>query len=456
MPEARIIQDNPPLGVDHAELYFPDDGDITTGVYTFTLEPNTLSRAGVATVSLFNVPTFAMRVDICPSTREVLIQVGRADDTPPSWGMFLLPKEFDSSETHEFEVHFTEWEVVQVKMDCLDLDITQKMNWQDKLISPVVGISPALKGHVTPRDLIQAIGSFMVKVVPQGSGFLFRVISESYLLEVGFTEQSFYVLRNNDRLETPIKPGAIICFAEWHPTHLKAFLLANAEAKLSAPELVAQETKTLQTSTTIPPYSLVDWARRQSIVPMATYASQANFNQTVTDSLLSVPDKVATLGLQNAFWDKTYEGKKTVSQHPKSEPDIQPTIHGLLYDICLAKNVQVYREHIVGGGQLDFLFSGHLNTGSTVEVCAEFKHAHSQDILHGLLEQLPAYLQAKGCDFGLYCVMYFKDAEFPEPQKHAGANDLLLALDQERLSAGLTNIRILIMDFSHRKSPSKL
>jgi hypothetical protein len=456
MPEAKIIQDNPPLGVDHAELYFPDDSDITTGVYTFAFEPNTLSRAGVATVSLSNVPAFAIRADICSATREVLIQVGRADNTPPSWGIFSLPKEFDPSETHEFEVHFTEWEVVQVKMDCLDLNVTQKMNWQDMPIGPIVGISPALKGHVAPRDLIQAIGSFMVKIVPQGRGLLFRVTSESYLLEVGFTEQSFYILRNSDRLETPIKPGTIICFAEWHPAHLKVLLLANSEVKLSDPELVARETKTLQTSTTIPSYSLLDWARRQSIVPMATYASQADFNQTVTDSLLSVPDKVAALGIQNAFWDKTYEGKRIVSQHPKSEPDIQPTIHGLLHDICLAKNIQVSREYIAAGGRLDFLFSGHLNTGSTVEVCAELKHAHSQDISHGLLKQLPAYMRAKGCDFGLYCVMYFRDAEFSEPQKYADANDLLLTLDQERLSAGLTNIRILIMDFSHQKSPSRL
>jgi hypothetical protein len=456
MPEARIIQDNPPLGVNHAELRFPDDDDITTGVYTFAFEPNTLSRAGVATVALSNVPAFAIRVDIYSVAREVLIQVGKADNTPPSWGMFLLPGEFDPSGAHEFEVHFTKWEIVQVKMDNLDLNATQKMNWQDGPISPIVEILPALKGHVVPRDLIQAIGSFMVKIVPQGEGLLFRAISVGYLLEIGFTEQSFYILRNNDRLETPIKSGNIICFAEWHPTHLKALVLANSEARLSDPELVARETKTLQTSTTIPPYSLVDWARKLSIVPMATHASQVDFNQTVTDSLLSIPDKVATLGLQNAFWDRTYEGKKIVSQRPKSEPDIQPTIHGLLYDICLAKNIQVSREYVVAGGQLDFLFSGHLNTGSTVEVCVEFKHAHSQDISHGLLEQLPAYMRAKGCDFGLYCVMYFKDTEFSKPQKYANANDLFLALNQERLSVGLTNIRVLMMDFSHQKPPSKL
>lgn len=188
----------------------------------------------------------------------------------------------------------------------LDLSVTQKMNWQDKPIGPIVGISPALEGHITPRDLIQASGSFIIKIVPQGGGLLFWVVSESYLLEVGFTGQNFYILRNHDRLETPIKSGNIICFASWDPTHLKALVLANSEAKLSDPELVTQETKTLQTSITIPPYSLIDWARKQSIVPMVTYASRAHFNQTVTDSLLSVPDKVATLGLQTAFWDKTY------------------------------------------------------------------------------------------------------------------------------------------------------
>jgi len=88
-------------------------------------------------------------------------------------------------------------------------------------------------------------------------------------------------------------------------------------------------------------------------------------------------------------------------------------------------------------------------------VCVEFKHAHSQDLFHGLREQLPAYMRAKGSDFGIYCVTYFKGENFSKPVQYDSAHAVKMALEIARRSSGLARIVIRIFDLSGQKSPSR-
>jgi hypothetical protein len=126
----------------------------------------------------------------------------------------------------------------------------------------------------------------------------------------------------------------------------------------------------------------------------------------------------------------------------------------MLSDIALVQNLEVSREYPTAGGQLDFLFTAPLRTGQIIPVCVEFKHAHSSDLLHGLLVQLPAYMQAKGSDFGIYCVTYFKGRDFGEPAEY-DKHSLRMALELKRRSAGLDRISILIFDLARPEPPSK-
>lgn len=166
-------------------------------------------------------------------------------------------------------------------------------------------------------------------------------------------------------------------------------------------------------------------------------------------------DKILAIGLRNPFWDITYDGPKITSRRPKRETDIHPTIHGLLYEIGIAKNFLIAPEYSIAGGRLDFLVSGMLNAGGIVDVCIEFKQAHSHDLLDGLLKQLPEYMKAKGCDSGIYCVMYFRGEYFSKPESY-DVDKLMFFLEMERRKAGLHTIRILVMDFSYQTPPSKL
>lgn len=332
----------------------------------------------------------------------------------------------------------------------------------------VIDIAPQIRGKVTPCDLIEANGTltFWIDSSQFGEkvGYLFKVVSPDYHLEVGFTENDFYIARNNQRLEMSIEPykraGHVNCYAFWQPSELGLLILdkSYAEAVSSGADAIAEierRKKILRTPPTLPQNSLITWARKMDIAPTVTYDSPSHFYQEVTFALQSIPDKVATVGMFNAFWDITYDGARIISRKPKREPDILPIIHSLLFDIATAKNFQVSPESQIGKGRLDFLISGYLKTGETAKVCVEFKHAHSHELEEGLLKQLPAYMRTVGCDFGLYCVMLFKGPYFDEPRKYE-LNEIDLLLDRLADSAGLSNIRILVFDFSHPKPPSQL
>lgn len=334
----------------------------------------------------------------------------------------------------------------------------------------IIDIAPKLRGHVTPRDLIEANGTLTFwinysQLVADKEGYLFRVATDNYYLEVGFAKSAFYIARNGLKLEAPIstdRPNLYVnCYAMWQPTKLSLLMIDKSydEAVSSGADAIAEienRTKEVKTPPTLPPNSLITWARKEAIAPTVTYDSLPHFYQEVTFALQSIPDKAKTAYIYNAFWDITYKGTFEIApRRPKSEPNIVPTIHGLLFDVATAKNFQISPQYPIGGGKLDFLFSSYLKTGDIANVCVEFKHAHSRKLESGLLKQLPAYMKTKGCDFGIYCVMFFKGKYFEKPEKY-DLEALDLYLKNLAGSAGLSNIRILVLDFSYPQPPSKL
>src|SRR5207253_2022010 len=69
----------------------------------------------------------------------------------------------------------------------------------------VVDIAPQLHGHATARDLLVSTGTvtFLTnynEVGPGRAGYLFRVLTKEYRLELGFNETHYYIVRNQDRL----------------------------------------------------------------------------------------------------------------------------------------------------------------------------------------------------------------------------------------------------------------
>ena len=402
---------------------------------------------------------FRESISVKPSDKPVrLIEVLNPENHPFMQSMFIKIEQQGDVKIANCALAF-----------CIDSD--RYLSWlmgKKPVSDTIIDIAPQLRGHVTPRDLIEANGTltFWINSTQLGEkmGYFFKVASPDYYQEIGFTRTSFYIARNDQRLEMSIEPyrqaGYVNCYAMWQPTELSLLILDKSYNKAisSSADAVAEterRKKILKTPPTLPPNSLITWARKETIAPTITYDSLSHFYQEVTFALQSIPDKVTTVSMYNAFWDIIYEGSRIVSRKPKREPDILPIIHSLLFDIATAKNFEVFPEYQIGGGRLDFLISGHLKTGQIANVCIEFKHAHNHDLKDGLLKQLPSYMRAKGCDYGIYCVMFFKGSYFTEPRKYDLRN-IDLFLNGLASSAGLSNIRILIFDFSHPKPPSQL
>jgi len=339
--------------------------------------------------------------------------------------------------------------------------------------SVTVTIAPQFKGHITPRGLIEQRGTLEFrtnyKYFGEGNtGVFCRISSKDYVFEVGCTSSAIYFLRNSDRLEVPLNPvvsptGNVVIVAMWDTSEVSLLILDDAVAQALS-ESTNEEDKVkviekrqikLNTSPTLPPNSLLNWARQQAVLPANTYETVEQFNEVVASALESVVDVISSLGTINSFWDVTYDGASLLRRLPKREVDIHPIVHSLLFHLAIAKNLEVVPEYPIASGNLDFLISGHLTDGNTVSACIEFKHAHSDDLSHGLLKQLPTYMKAKGCDFGIYAVLYFRGSYFEEPED-LNITQLRINLEKEKREAGLRNIRILMFDLSRPISPSKL
>lgn len=357
---------------------------------------------------------------------------------------------------------------------CIDTD--EYLAWLtglDPTQDVTVAIAPQLRGHMTPRDLIKPAGTAMIRtryseLGGQHSGILARIESDNYKLELGVGENAVYIVRNNETLKAALQPvlephDRVTCFMMWEPTKLIITLLdadydeaikqqSNDDETLAE---IDRRTMQLDTLPTMPPLTLLEWARRRAISPVKIYDSAGHAYETVAEALTGISDEIINHSFNNAFWDIVYDGQRIVERVPKNEPDIHPTIHALLFNIAEAKNLLIVREYLVGGGMLDFLVSAPLQTGRQTSVAIEFKHAHSNDLEHGLLEQLPSYMRANGTDFGIYCILYFKGQHFQEPAQY-DSDSLRVYLETLRVEAGLTNIRVIILDVSHHKPPSKV
>ncbi len=332
-----------------------------------------------------------------------------------------------------------------------------------------VSIAPTLRGHITYFDMINPQGTLEFQSDyaqfrdHKIEGFLFQISADDYCLEVGIINSTFYIMRNEYRLEWKVDPlqypaGHIHCFAMWTPTWLRLILLDDAMRKTPTDKRgahVEAATKTIITRPTLPPVSILKWARRNAIAPMVTYDSERHFFEEVAASVKAIEDEINTLNLHNPFWDITYERGRISARLPKHETDIHPTIHALLYQIAIAKNFEIVPEYSIRGGRLDFLILGTVREKGIANVCVEFKLAHSPDIFQGLVKQLPAYMKSKGSGFGIYCVLFFKGKHFAEPAEY-NIEQLDFALESQRKNQLLDSIRVMVIDTGFTTPPSKL
>jgi hypothetical protein len=99
--------------------------------------------------------------------------------------------------------------------------------------------------------------------------------------------------------------------------------------------------------------------------------------------------------------DRGYESltnKEDGTRTLRSESQIQITLKHWLEPKCKLYNIRLDREPRGGRGDLDFVFS----IGHQLKCLVEVKLFDSAKLEHGLVIQLPTYLQADKANFGIY------------------------------------------------------
>lgn len=322
-----------------------------------------------------------------------------------------------------------------------------------------IEIAPFLQGQITQVDLMSPIGSLAFWNSASTKGTLFSLKAPGYELEAGVSGDGLYIRRNTVVAKSPVAASdeLVNYFVTWAPTFLRSVAFDHEFHQLSKEEIDALELTSsrwwneIGTPPTLPPISLIAWAREQAMLPVVSYASAASAFEAVVLALQGINDTVETVGMQNSFWDIGREGNRIVSKVPKYEPDIQHAMHACFLHTAMAKTLEVAPEHPTGGGNVDFLFSAPLDRGGMTRVCVEVKRAHSADLVHGLTEQLPNYMRSKGCVHGVYVVLDFRGTDFDEPRDL----NIELHLHEKAMEAGVAGIRVVVLSLGRPLSPSR-
>lgn len=316
----------------------------------------------------------------------------------------------------------------------------------------VVEIALALRTQVSELDVIQSAGTLYFAApgleLQRRSGTLFSARADSYSLRAAVEEGHVVIERNGIRATAEVPASRRVkTYLVWSPTEISAYCGAPGETELLSDRQLFEPP-------VFPPTSLVSWARRNALIPTTTYANADEGIGAIGTALRGLEDKIHAQGMRRAFWDTTREGRRIVAWTPKHESDIHPTLAGLLADVALVRNLALERERPSGAGLLDFALIAPLTGGGFARASTEFKAAHSADLLHGLTSQLPDSMRSEGADFGFYGILWFKGRHFDRPPGATDAKALQVDVDQVRLEAGLTNVRVLMLDLSLPTPPS--
>ncbi len=125
MAEIKSHEEKPVPGVDYSMIQISDDNNLGTGTFTTMLEPNAMAKINPIISSIQNELVFQLIVSINLAIESVTAMIGTADNTPPlSRKVFSLPKEIALKDAHRFDVGFKEWQIEEISMDGVNLELS--------------------------------------------------------------------------------------------------------------------------------------------------------------------------------------------------------------------------------------------------------------------------------------------------------------------------------------------
>lgn len=283
---------------------------------------------------------------------------------------------------------------------------------------PEVWIDPKAGGRVTAEALLRPTGTVEVNLgssrFPKERRCIFHIADGDFWFNLGFLDGGIIF----QRCETTLRmsqsffrklPQNSTFIASWT---LESLALRLGPMSFEGPNI----SRSVAITPRVAPASLMKWARQQSLVPVVSYPTVADFVARVHSGLSLVQDKIDAMPNRDIFWDFEYSGQRILKRRPKKETDLHGVIHALLSDQLFLSSIEVLPEVQTGVGNLDFMFVGSVDGSGPSIVCAEFKLAHSADLYHGVERQLPAYMKNQRTENGTYCILDFRGRWFDEPK----------------------------------------
>ena len=158
--------------------------------------------------------------------------------------------------------------------------------------------------------------------------------------------------------------------------------------------------------------------------------------------------KLSKMAMAAELYEENILGLK-----PFKEPEAQPLLYSLLDTFFEIKGIQLSKEPELANGKLDFNCSYTNKSGYIVRTCIEVKNAHHENLIDGLITQLPLYMEASNIESGIFLVLWYKGNNFNFP-KYETIEELEKMLSHK--IPNNKNIEIIIIDCSKQIAPSKI
>jgi hypothetical protein len=202
-----------------------------------------------------------------------------------------------------------------------------------------VSFSDKLPG-MSVSALLQNKCTFQVKVFRDGQGELFSLISPDYKIAMSIQDGAVVFRRNEyeARKEIGLVQRHYQILASWKPDQFQLALMIDDD--------VGGEDAcvTVDTPPIYVPVSLLDWARRFSLLPRKTYSSAADFLSVFLESLRQAAQTIRDANCYSLFWDRQKLQGAPQRLFPKREPEAVAGIAAFLQDHSLIGGYQIFRE----------------------------------------------------------------------------------------------------------------
>lgn len=168
--------------------------------------------------------------------------------------------------------------------------------------------------------------------------------------------------------------------------------------------------RAVRTSYTVPPIELHRMLRAHNLLVGTEYKSADDAFATVLDCLHLCQEDIRKFGAERFAW-----GKQGSTNRPLDEPEISRLIASFLASHGAARNFEVSCEPVAGNGNVDFWIVAPVSGAGLSKIAIEAKKADSTNLVHGFLNQLPAYMSRLRAQHGIYLVYWLKSSDYPYP-----------------------------------------